>query len=160
MVLDGSEIVCLMEVSFMLHKCTYCVFTLYCRNPQRGYSHVKTYRDVPLKWVSFPPKILGQESKKLQKRSHLTKIEKKISLLRQKKPQKWVPICKNFKNTSKSANYSRKVLRNGQEFQTCVTHPSKYNLRTPPPNQIKPKFVKVFSTMQILTPLLIHASLI
>ena len=28
---DWSEIVCLMEVSAMLYKCTYCIFTLYGR---------------------------------------------------------------------------------------------------------------------------------
>ena len=47
-----------------------------------GNSHVKAYRDVPPKWVTFSPKILKHGShlgqKILRRGSHFTKIAKKL----------------------------------------------------------------------------------
>ena len=110
-----------------------------------GTSHVKVYRDVPLKWVSFSPKIHRQASNFSQE-NHQKRVlfhlnyEKNVksALCKAKKLQKCVPIYDNFnqkkKNIKSAIFLGRKILRNGQWLQILgrTTHQKIIQVLPPP----------------------------
>ena len=99
-----------------------------------GYTHVKAYRDVPAKCVSFHQTSLDkghfwQKKKIFRRGSHFTKIVKKLlnqPFFRQKKPLELGPDLWKFRKNQPFFE-REKSLQMGKGFWPSATHPSKIN---------------------------------